>query len=250
MSHHNPWDQGKDRPNDTPPRRDFMQSRRRGMAFRYGSIGFAILLLVGGLALAFPAVSPDGPALVKAVLILLVVAGSWSLFRRIAVGDIVKMIAIWAVIITGISAIYLVTQDDEPGFFASVSSAEQREFDGAYIVRKARDGHFWLKTEVNGVPLKMMVDTGASHIVLTKEDARRVGFDLETLTFDLRAKTANGSVRFARAEVDSFKLGHTISHAVPVTINNGDMPGSLLGMSVLDRFSSVEFRKSELILRP
>jgi len=118
------------------------------------------------------------------------------------------------------------------------------------IVQRNRDGHFWLRASFDGVPLLLMVDTGASNIVLSPDDAKKIGLRSNQLDFSGRADTANGSVSFARATVTSVGVGDQMFFDVPITVNGAEMQGSLLGMTLLDRFASVEFRGDTLILRP
>ena len=77
----------------------------------------------------------------------------------------------------------------------------------AIELRRGRDGHFHAELEVNGKPVRFMVDTGASDIVLSRRDAERVGLDPGALTFPGRAMTANGAVGTAAVRLGVVKLG-------------------------------------------
>jgi len=96
----------------------------------------------------------------------------------------------------------------------------------------------------------MMVDTGASNIVLSREDAARAGINLADLEFSGMAQSANGMVRYANARAAELALGDVMFRNMPVTVNDGEMPGSLFGMSGLRQFASFEMRGDLLILRP
>ncbi|MEM6388759.1 MAG: TIGR02281 family clan AA aspartic protease, partial [Pseudomonadota bacterium] len=111
-------------------------------------------------------------------------------------------------------------------------------------------GHFHATLEINGVPVRMVVDTGASELVLTQEDARRVGLEPENLAFTGRAFTANGPVETAPVRLDTVVLGGLETRGVRAVVNGGEMFDSLLGMSYLSQFESIEIRGRELILRP
>ncbi len=93
-----------------------------------------------------------------------------------------------------------------------------------------------------------MVDTGASEVVLSARDARKAGFDPDTLAYLGRAYTANGEVRTARVRADRLNLGGIEDRNVPLWVNEGDLDKSLLGMGYLQRWSSVEIRDGKLIL--
>lgn len=116
------------------------------------------------------------------------------------------------------------------------------------VLRRAADGHFQARLEVNGVPVDFIVDTGASEIVLTQRDAARIGFDPEKLRYYGRAGTANGTVRTADVRLEVVRLGDITDYGVPASVNEGDLFGSLLGMSYLNRFSEVRISGNEMFL--
>lgn len=113
---------------------------------------------------------------------------------------------------------------------------------------RAFDGHYYLTVHVNRVPVNFVIDTGATDVVLTRKDARRLGVDLDTLEFNGSAGTANGRVQTARMRVEELALGPIVDREVPVLINAGDMQTSLLGMSYLQKFSRLEISDGKLIL--
>ena len=92
------------------------------------------------------------------------------------------------------------------------------------------------------------VDTGATQIVLSKEDARSAGLDVDDLVYLGRAYTANGEVRTAPVRLDRFTIGPIEDTNVRAVVNDGAMEGSLLGMDYLQRFSSVEIGGGKLVL--
>lgn len=122
------------------------------------------------------------------------------------------------------------------------------EEDGTVTVRRSPNGHFHLNVLVNNVPIEFVVDTGATGIVLSREDAERAGFQPDKLPYIHRARTANGTVSTAPVLIGSMQVGNIIDHAVPARVNGGELFGSLLGMTYLDRFSRVEIRRDTLTL--
>ncbi len=84
--------------------------------------------------------------------------------------------------------------------------------------------------------------------MLSRQDAQRVGIDLDSLTYLGRAFTANGEVRTAPARIDTVELGDIVDQGLRVVVNEGEMEGSLLGMTYLRRFESLEIRGDKLIL--
>lgn len=211
-------------------------------------VGMGLLLL--GLSLAFPITGGVDPYLVRSLVIILIFGGAAAFWSRASLLKIVKVAGLWTIIIAGVSVFYLFQSDFGNRFMSAIDPSGVTSTDEGLMVHRSRDGHFWLRINMNGVPLRFMVDTGASNIVLSPDDARRAGFPAHTLNFNRIAQTANGPVKFARATATSLQVGELILYDVPVTVNGAKMDGSLLGMSVLNRFSSIEFRGDTLILRP
>ena len=110
------------------------------------------------------------------------------------------------------------------------------------------DGHFHLMAELNGVPVRFVVDTGASSIALRQRDAERVGIDLDRLVFAGRARTANGLVPTATVRLDSVAIGDIVDENVPAIVIRGEVDRSLLGMDYLSRFARVGFESGTLVL--
>lgn len=119
---------------------------------------------------------------------------------------------------------------------------------GTIEVPRAGDGHYYLTLAVNGVPVEFMVDTGATEVVLTQDDARRAGIDTDGLAYVGRALTANGEVRTAPVRLDKVDLGPVSDRNLRAWVNAGDMDQSLLGMSYLQRFSRIEIGGGALVL--
>jgi aspartyl protease family protein len=102
--------------------------------------------------------------------------------------------------------------------------------------------------DINDVPVKFVVDTGASDMVLTLKDAERVGLNRADLQFFGRAMTANGEVRIAPVRLDKVSVGGLSDMRVSASVNEGEMTQSLLGMSYLQRWDRIEIVGDELIL--
>ncbi len=117
-------------------------------------------------------------------------------------------------------------------------------------IRKRLDGHFNATVEVNGKPISMIVDTGASSIVLTPEDAAKAGIDVNHLTYSLPVLTANGRTFAARVRLNTVAIGPLDRTNVDALVaKHGAMTQSLLGMSFLSRLRSYEFSGDFLTLR-
>jgi len=120
--------------------------------------------------------------------------------------------------------------------------------EGRIEVPRARDGHYHLTLQINGVAVPMIVDTGASDLVLSRSDAERVGLLEKDLIFAGRANTANGQVTTAHVRLEQVRLGEIEDQFVPAIVNGGEMQRSLLGMSYLSRFSKIEIAENRLVL--
>ena len=117
-------------------------------------------------------------------------------------------------------------------------------------VAKAADGHFWAEAEVNGREVRFLVDTGATDVALTADDARRLGVNLSSLTFDRDVSTAAGMSKAAHVDLDYVSVaGARVDHVSALVLQSG-LSTSLLGMTYLGRLSKFEATQNALILRP
>ncbi|MGH1451644.1 MAG: retropepsin-like aspartic protease family protein [Paracoccaceae bacterium] len=119
---------------------------------------------------------------------------------------------------------------------------------GQIVLPIAQDGHYYATLDVNGTPIRFVVDTGASQVVLSRGDAARAGIKVDELAYTGSANTANGRVRTAPVRLDSIALGPFTDARQMVFVNDGEMRGSLLGMSYLHRFSKIEISDGALTL--
>lgn len=117
-------------------------------------------------------------------------------------------------------------------------------------VLKAADGHYWAQAQIDGRAIPVMIDTGASVVVLTPEDARRLGYQLKTADFAATVVTASGPVKAARVHLPSVTVAGARVDAVQALVVEKGLPHSLLGMSYLGRLSAFEARPDALTLRP
>lgn len=121
---------------------------------------------------------------------------------------------------------------------------------GVTAIPKAADGHFWAEARVNTTTVRFLVDTGASVVALTPEDARRLGINLTTLVYDQEVSTAMGTTKAARVTIDSMGIGQSRMQDVEALVIREGLSTSLLGMSYLGRLSRFEATPRSLILHP
>jgi aspartyl protease family protein len=114
--------------------------------------------------------------------------------------------------------------------------------------RPDRAGHFLLTAAVNGNALRFLVDTGASYVTLTLEDARAAGISASDLRFSGRVATANGEVRVAPVVLREVRLDQFTMQDVDAVVVDTPLAISLLGMSFLRRLEGYEIRDGALIV--
>ncbi len=120
----------------------------------------------------------------------------------------------------------------------------------AVNIPRGQGGEFAIHARINGVAAPMVVDTGATSVVLTYETAKAIGLPLEVLEYDVDVETAAGRTKAARLTLDRLAIGRLVERAVPaLVVPRGQMKSNLLGMSFLDRLESWEVRADRLMLR-
>ena len=115
---------------------------------------------------------------------------------------------------------------------------------------RAQSSDFQITTDINGHSIPMILDTGASSVVLTNEAAKAVGLPVEVIKYTVNIATANGHTKAAEVTLDRVAVGSIVERAVPALIAQpGQLKTSLLGMSFLNRLQSWEVRGDRLLLR-
>jgi aspartyl protease family protein len=130
---------------------------------------------------------------------------------------------------------------------ASPSSAA--DMAGVARLTMAGDGHYWASANVNGNPMRFLVDTGASLVVLSMEDANRAGVDLSRLSWTANVATASGDVKGARTRIDRISIGDVAVDNVEALVIRDGLEQSLLGMSFLNRLSGWEASGKGFVIR-
>jgi aspartyl protease family protein len=111
-------------------------------------------------------------------------------------------------------------------------------------------GHFETEAEINGRPINVMVDTGATLVALTYDDASNLGIFVDPSDFTHTAQTANGTARVAPVTISRISIGDITVRNVPAIVSErGKSERTLLGMSFLGRLSRVEMRGGTLVLQ-
>lgn len=231
---------------------------------------FAILLLLAALVVAFLTLSgradllagfaevETGGLIAAGLLTLYVVfllSGAGGRWRQV-LGHLGIWIAIMAALVVGYAyreevatvANRVAGEFLPPG--TAVTLETGRAGEKAVRIRKRRDGHFVARSSINGADIAMLVDTGASTVVLKAADARRIGIDVEALSFSVPVNTANGMAYAAPVRLRALAIGPIeIGDVDALVAKPGGLNESLLGMSFLRRLRSFDFSGEFLTLR-
>lgn len=122
--------------------------------------------------------------------------------------------------------------------------------EGEIILSRHADGHFYINTYANDrASIKFLIDTGASGVAITKQDAINMGFDLKKLDYSQKINTANGVTYSAPIKIKKLQIGKKTFYNVSAHVTSGGLDVSLLGMSVIDDFSDFRFTNDNLILK-
>ena len=116
-------------------------------------------------------------------------------------------------------------------------------------IARGAGGGFSVGAHVNGARVAMVLDTGASAVVLTQEAAKAAGLPLEVLNYSVNVDTANGRARAAPVTLDRLSIGDITERSVPALVaQGGQLRTSLLGMSFLNRLQSWQVTGDRLIM--
>ena len=247
-SGHGPW--GPEQPPPAPPKR---LSIRPGAFIWLGLLAGAGLLVLL-LSVLVPGQTPNGEdnfAVIRLLGLAALVSSGLLTVRRIDLGRAVRWAAVWVAIIILLVIGYADRADfidlgDRlraalfPAFAVNRSSHEM-------VVGRSEGGAFFVMATVNGAPVRFLIDTGSSEIVLSPADAARAHVDSAGAT--LPSETANGVGYGAVATVASLAVGPIRMTNVPVAVNRAPRSASLLGMSVLRRLDTFEVRGDQMILK-
>lgn len=187
----------------------------------------------------------DTGRLVYLVILAVMVIGWFIAQGRGSWNKTLQQAAIWAFIFGGAIAAYGLWND-----ISQTVRPQQAVFEegNRIVVPRSQNGHYFIETTVNGAPMRFVLDTGATSLVLTEKDARAAGLDPQKLNFYSRAMTANGEVRTAPVRLDEITLGSVTDHDVPAVVNEGEMSNSLMGMTYLQRWGKIEIAGDTLTL--
>ncbi len=140
------------------------------------------------------------------------------------------------------------SSSERPSFESRrTQTADQPPSDAIQLTRES-NGHFYADVQINGLPVRVLVDTGASGIALSRSDAQRAGLVVSAGMFQVIGQGANGDVHGEQVRLDRVTLGPKTVEGMPaVVLDAGEQ--SLLGQSFLSEFDTVEIRGDTMLLR-
>ena len=220
-------------------------------------IGLAVLIVNNDSGRILGLQSDDfGRVVYLLPIALMLSAGIWA--SRRSIGETMRQLMIWLVIILALSTVYLYRQEAlgvgnrllaglVPGHAVVVTTSEGGQ---EIILHKLLNGHFEADVSVDGHTIEMLVDTGSSMVALSHEDAERIGIDLSGLTYSMTVMTANGRSRAAPITLDEVSIGPIVRNNVAASVaEDGKLDQSLLGMSFLETLGSLQMQTDELRMR-
>jgi aspartyl protease family protein len=199
-------------------------------------------------------------ALTTGIALFVFLASSLLGSYRGRIGQAVKDVTAWVVIALALVGVYsfkdeltnvayrLAGELSPPGNAIAVETAPAGE--RAVRIRRRMDGHFGANVTIDGTSISMLVDTGASTVVLKQADAKKLGIDVAGLTYSVPVQTANGMAYAAPVRLRNLSVGPIVIPQVEALVaQTGTLKESLLGMTFLSRLRSYEFSGDFLTLR-
>ncbi|MCY4302793.1 MAG: TIGR02281 family clan AA aspartic protease [Aestuariivita sp.] len=167
------------------------------------------------------------------------------LYNRESLNRTLQQALIWGLIFFGVVMAFGLWDD----FQEHVAHPHIQIHDSDQVaIPRSIDGHYYITVQINEEPVNFLIDTGATNIVLSREDASRVGISVDRLVFRDWALTANGQVKLAPVQLDRVALGPIEYTDVSASVSEGPLFQSLLGMDYLQLWERIEITQDQLIL--
>lgn len=184
----------------------------------------------------------------------LVLVASALFSRRIGFGEIVRTalawVAIFAIFIVGFSYQHEILAVWNRVSGEVTGANEQRVVGDTLRIRQSADGHFWVNATVNEMPVRFLIDSGATTTAMTLRIARDAGIEIGQSPFPVILTTANGSVEAQRATIQTLKVGTMIAADLPVVVAQEFGDSNVIGMNFLSQLKSWRVEGREMILEP
>jgi aspartyl protease family protein len=184
----------------------------------------------------------------------LVLVASVLFSRRIGLSEIFRNILIWIAIF----AVFIVGFSYQQEILA-VWSRVSGEMTGAnkqlvvgdtLRIRQSPDGHFWVDTMVNELPVRFLIDSGATTTAMSLATARNSGVEVNESSFPVILTTANGSVEAQRGNIQALQVGPMIARDLPIVVAAEFGESNVIGMNFLSKLRSWRVEGTEMVLEP
>ncbi len=221
--------------------------------------GAAALVVMLAPAFGFD-MSSDGPVRLVYFVALLLFVGSAVVGRGIRAHEVVRAVLGWGVILIVVVGAYAYRFELAgvggrllgvlvPG--TPISGELAGEAGNSVVIMRDGGGHFAVRAGVNGVTMTLLLDTGASLVTLTPEDAAKTGIDTTRLDFIMPIETANGRINAAPITLHRISIGSIVRDNIKALVAPpGALQESLLGMSFLNSLSGYAISGDRLVLKP
>lgn len=191
---------------------------------------------------------PFFPFIAGGVLVLLLVLSSRLRFVRA-----VFSVALWGLMGFLIYSVVQTGSVFDPALerLGSIAGRPAQSVVGEELrVPMARDGHFWVEVSINGVPRRMMVDSGATVTAVPVETAEAARLDTQANPIPVLIRTANGTVPAQSTRADEVQLGNIVARDLGVIVSPAFGDTHVLGMNFLSRLESWRVEGRTMILKP
>lgn len=188
------------------------------------------------------------------LLLAMVLVGSALVSRRWSLTAALSMVLWWIAIF--VIALGIFSYRNEIGSVADrlkseVTGEAQQRIEGSSLrIAKSLDGHFWVEAQVNGHPMRFLIDSGASITALSEGSAMEAGLNIDQSGFPLVLTTANGPVEARRSNIATLEIGPLRASDLTVVVSPAFGDVNVLGMNFLSKLKSWRVEGDEMILEP
>ncbi len=184
---------------------------------------------------------------------MLALIGSAFAVRRVPIGQGLRMAAAW-VLIFGAAFVAFTLKDDFAALYRRVvdqsgGGSQVVQQGEALRIRQSADGHFWVEAQLNGEPVRFLIDSGATTTSINGRTARRAGIEPRR-GLPVLVQTANGTIQVQRGRAERLEVGKIRREDLAVHISDGFGETNVLGMNFLSSLSGWSVRRGWLILEP